>query len=105
MPKSGLIKVNYLFIYFPPPAVSVPSASCTVLDQCTSSSKREENHGQCIYLLHPTTLDICIVIKNAELQAALQLGSLKRRYSYHCIFGRDGGEREDWYESRQLREL
>lgn len=64
MAKSGLITVIYSFCAKSP--MSVPRASCTTFDRCISSSKHEENPGQCIYLLHPRALDICIVIKNAE---------------------------------------
>lgn len=48
----------------------------------------------------PEHLDICIVIKNAEIQATLQLGSLKRSCSYHHIFGKNGwGGWEVWIQT------
>lgn len=38
-----------------------------------------------IHHFHPRTQDICIVIKNAELQAVLRPGSLKRRCRFHWL--------------------
>lgn len=91
MTKSGLIMVIFFFFLNPPLLYLChqPHAQCLIGAPLLLSVKKIMANAFTCFI--PDTLDICNAIKNAALQAALQLGSLKRICRYHCIFGRDGG--------------
>lgn len=85
--------------FFFPPLSVVSAVSALIRAPLLLSMKKIIANAFTCFI--PEHLDICIVIKNAEIQAALQLGSLKRSCSYHHIFGKNGwgGGWEVWIQT------